>query len=166
MGKSKPKRKANATTDFTDDKRTNENYTPIQVTERGQVVGKTMRRHCPALRWTWLNEHQQAALVRYWDLAQECDVTVNGCLTPKLGGTGSPVGAERRMMKRSELEAIRKACTAPALRFTDLALLGDAPMQLDNLAHMHFGQPRLSARYMAKEMIQITAAEMVRFFGA
>jgi hypothetical protein len=167
MGKrNAAKRRMETPADFTDARRNAFGYAPVQITERGQVVGRTVRRQCPAMRWEWLGDRERAALVRYWDLAQECEVSVNGCLTPKTGGDGSPVGAERRMMRRSELDALRRSCTAPALAFTNDALLGDAPPHLDALADMRFGSPRVAARMTARAMIGVTAGEMARWFGA
>lgn len=169
MAKAKRKRPDVAAIDFTEARRQATGFVPTRVDvmegER-RVTLHTIRRRCPAMGWMWLSEAQRGALVRYWDLTSECDVSVKGCLAPPSGGNGGPVGAERRMRRRSDLEHARRACTGPALAFTDKALLGDAPPHLDALADATFGAPREAGRITARALIGITASEMAKFFGA
>lgn len=164
MGKRATRRRQDQDQDFTDAKRAAMSFSPVQVTERGQVVGKTQRRLCPAMRWGWLSERERAALVRYWELDQEAGVPVRGCLTPPTGG--GPSGALRAAMKRDELDKLRRSCSGTALVDTDALLLGDNPPDLDEYAVGKYGAPREAARLTVRAYVGISAREMAKWFGA
>ena len=167
MSKARAKVKAVAVGDFTDQHRQAAGFTEERThTMQGErrATLHTIRRRSPALGWGWLTQSQQAALIRYADLASDVEVSVKGCLAPPSGGDAI-VGAERRMKRRTDYERARKACVAPALAFTDHALLGDAPPTLEAIALSSFGSPRDAALMTARALIGITASDLVRHFG-
>jgi hypothetical protein len=154
--------------DFTERRRQAMGFGPERTHVMGgerRVTLHTIRRRSPALGWSFLTRSEQAALIRYAELAEAVDVTVKSCLAPQSGGDRDE-GAERRVARKQNLDAATRACTGPALAFTRQALIGDAPPLLDVLAHVSFGSPREAARITARAMVGITARELVRHFGA
>jgi len=163
MGKAK--RKTQQPADFTEAKRQAMGYAEVAVTERGQVIGRTTRRRCPAYHWSWLTDAERASLIRYADLEDMAEVTVKGCLAP-VGGGESLVGAERRMMRRDDFDRARRAAgkSPCALIFTEKALKSLVPF--DVLCDEQFGAPREAARMTGKAFVGIVARDLVRYFGA
>jgi hypothetical protein len=167
MGKAKRNGRARIIpADFTDAKRRAMGFAPVDVTNRGQVIGRTYQRRCPAHYWTWLTDAERASLIRYADLAQRADVTVKGCLSPVQGGDGL-VGAERRMMRRDEYQHAREAANASpcALTFTEKLLLTDMPRPFDVECVDYFGGPRDAAVLTGKAFAGIVARDLVKFFA-
>jgi len=167
MGKPKAKRAKVEVIDFTDAKRQALGFGQVAVTDKGQVIGVTPKRRCPAYAWTWLGDAERASLIRYADLAELAEVTVKGCLSP-VGGGESLVGAERRMMRRDEFAWARMAANEchEALAFTERALLGDQPQSFDELCIQFFAGTRQTARDTGKRFVGIVARNLVRYFGA
>lgn len=146
MPKTKRKAVAHPVGDFTDQIRAGEGFIDARVVmmpgETKRAALHTRKRICAALRWGWLSQQQQAALVLFEDARDSAGLdTVRSALCPPTGGEGAR--PERVAIQRSRFDGLCLAVRNKlGLALTDEALRNPDRETLDQIAERWFGGRR------------------------
>lgn len=132
--------------DFVDAIRAADGYTEARVVmmpdETRRAALNTIKRQCAALRWRWLSQQQQAAIVLLEDAMHSAGLdTVRSALCPPSGGDGARPErlAQRRQRFDNMCQAVRNKL---GLALVDEALRNPERETLDQIAERWFGGRR------------------------